>query len=213
MKGLLYKEAVMLKTTMRMQLLSLAIFVAMGFALKNIVYLGMMLTVLCGNFCLNSLNYDVADSWNRYASTFPIRREQLVSVKFVLEYLLIAGSVLFTLLFGIPFSLVVGVPYEECAATCVACGAVSLLAGSLNLLLCTKFGVEKARVIVTLTYLLPFGGIMLLYYCSEKLGIINLKNVTEGQVYLMVGGLVAVIAALSLLFWRMSCRVLRKQDL
>lgn len=213
MKGLLYKEAIMLKTTIRMQFLSLVIFMVLGFVLKNMAYMGMMLTVLCGNLCLSSLNYDMADFWNSYAATFPVRRERLISVKFVLQYLLIGGSVLLVLVLGIPFSQIMEMSYGECAAVAVACGAVSLLSGSLNLLLCTKFGVEKARVISVLTYLLPFGILMCLYYFSEKLGVINLKNVTDQQAYMALAGALAVIVALSLLFWRLSCRIFRKQDL
>ena len=214
MKGLLYKEGIMLKTTMRMQVFTLVIFAVMGFVLKNIAYLAMMLTILGSNLCLSSLNYDVADEWNSYAATFPIRRGSLVSVKFVLQYLLIAGSCLFALAVGIPFSRYARMDYSECVATIMACGLLALLAGSLNMLLCTKFGVEKARIISVLTFLIPFGLVMLLYYFSQEKGLSDrLSQVTETQVYLALAGAAAVIVALSLLCWWLACRIVRKQEL
>ena len=207
MKGLLYKEGVMLKMTMRMQLFSLVIFAIMGFVLKNISYLAMMFTILSSSLCLNSLNYDAADEWNIYAATFPVRRESLISIKFILQYLLVAGSALFALVLGLPLSRYAGVDYVECAATVMACGVFSLLAGSLNLLLCTKFGVEKARVVLVLTYLVPFGLIMLLYYVSVEKELVDLSHVTEEQIYLFLA-----VVALSLLCWRLACRIFKKQE-
>lgn len=212
MKGLLYKEGVMLKMTMRMQLFTLVIFAVMGFMLKNIAYLAMMLTILSSNLCLNSFNYDVADEWNIYAATFPVRRESLISIKYILQYLLVAGSVLFALALGIPFSRYAGIAYSECAATVAACGAFSLLAGSLNLLLCTIFGVEKARVISVLTYLVPFGLVMLLYYLSVERELVDFSHVTEEQIYLALAAVAAAVVALSLFCWWLACRIFKKQE-
>lgn len=83
---------------------------------------------------------------------------------------------------------------------------------SLNLLLCTKFGVRRAQIVSMLSYMAPFGCVGLLYYLSER-GTIDLSHVTGKQVYLAIFGLGAAAVALSLLFWRLSCRIFQKQDL
>ena len=172
----------------------------------------MMIVVLTGNLIVSSLNYDMANSWNRYAATFPVRRSRLVSVKFATLYLLMAAETVLMLLAGIPFSWYMQAPYVEYAAASLACIIVGLFAMSLNLLLCTKFGVRRAQIVSMLSYMAPFGCVGLLYYLSER-GTIDLSHVTGKQVYLAIFGLGAAAVALSLLFWRLSCRIFQKQDL
>lgn len=212
MKGLWMKEVILLKTTIRMQGVILLIFAAMGIALKNLAYLAMMVMVMTGNVCVNSLTYDAMASWNSYAATFPLRRSSLISAKYVLLYVLVSGAAVMMLLVGIPFSQFAGITYGECAGTVAACWGMGLFSGSLNLLLCTKFGVKKAQTLAMLSFLAPFGCVMLLYYLTQK-GIIDLGHVTERQLYLVIAGLAAATVACSLFFWRLSCRIFQKQDL
>lgn len=213
MKGLLIKEAGLLKSNVRTQLFSLVLFAAMGFLLKNPAYTGMMVTLLITNLTYTSLSYDESCCWNRYVMTMPVRRKDLVSVKYVLLYLLAVGAVLFTLLLGIPMSRVTDMSFGECAATAAVCGEVALLVMSINVLLCIKLGVEKARILVTLTYLIPMAILFFLYYFAVMKPVIDISRITEDSIWLLLALILAVVLAVSALCWLASCRIMEKKDL
>ena len=213
MKGLLIKELCLLKNSMKTQLFMILIFAVLGIFMKNVSYTGMMVTVMGTNMILGTLSYDESSSWNRYAMTLPVRREDLISVKYILMYLLTTVSVLFTALLGIPLSIIADLSLAECLATVAACGAVALFASSMNLMLCTKLGVEKARIIMVLTYMIPFAIVFLLYYLAVEKHMVDVSGVTDRDIALILACAAACIVVLSVLCWRISIGIIRKQDL
>lgn len=213
MKGLLIKEFGLLKSTVKAQAFSMILFAAIGFLMKNVAYTGMMVTLLVTNMILMTLTHDEACSWNRYAMTLPVRREDLMTVKYILVYILTAVSIAFVVVLGIPLSMIAGLAFSECAATAVACGAVAMFATSLNVMLCAKFEVEKARIFTTLIYLISFGLVFALYFLAVEKKMIDLSHVTEEMVWMGLALAVAMILLLSVLFWRISCHIIKKQDL
>ena len=58
MKGLLMKDLLNLKQTMRVWLLLLVLFVVIGFAQQSPIYVGSMLTVMLLLLPVNALAYD-----------------------------------------------------------------------------------------------------------------------------------------------------------
>ena len=212
MKGLLIKELYQLKQSMKAQGFSLVLFVFLGLVMKSTVYVGMMVTVLITNMILLTLGNDEQCSWKRYAMTMPLRRRDLVTVKYLLLYLLTIGSVIFTTLVGIPINIVSGISVLESFLTAVGCAMFALLSTSCNLMLCTKFGVEKARLMTVLSYMIPFAVVWTIFILLDK-GIVDPAGISNGIWGLILTGLAIVIIGLSVLFWHISCRMIERQDL
>ena len=179
MRGLLIKELYQLKQSMKAQGFSLVLFVVLGLLMKSTVYVGMMVTVLITNMILLTLGNDEQCSWKRYAMTMPLRRRDLVTVKYLLLYLLTIGSVIFTTLVGIPINILSGISMLESFLTAVGCAMFAMLSTSCNLMLCTKFGVEKARLMTVLSYMIPFAVVWTVFVLFDK-GIIDPAGISNG---------------------------------
>ena len=212
MKGLLLKELYQLKHSIKAQGFSLVLFVVLGLAMKSTVYVGMMVTVLITNMILLTVGYDEQASWKRYAMTMPLRRRDLVTVKYLLLYLLTICSVVFTTLVGIPINILADISMLESFLTALGCAVFSLLSTSANIMLCTKYGVEKARLITVLTYLVPFAVIWIIFMLVEK-GIVNFAGISNAVWGVVLAAVVVGIFGLSVLFWHISCRIIEGQDL
>ena len=212
MRGLLIKELYQLKHSIKAQGFSLVLFVVLGLAMKSTVYVGMMVTVLITNMILLTVGYDEQTSWKRYAMTMPLRRRDLVTVKYLLLYLLTICSVVFTTLVGIPINILADISMLESFLTALGCAVFSLLSTSANIMLCTKYGVEKARLITVLTYLVPFAVIWIIFMLVEK-GIVNFAGISNAVWAVILAAVAVGILGVSVLFWHISCRIIEGQDL
>ena len=212
MRGLLIKELYQLKNSIKAQGFSLALFVFLGLMMKSTVYVGMMVTVLITNMILLTVGYDEQASWKRYAMTMPLRRRDLVTVKYLLLYILTFASVVFTVLVGIPIGIISNISILETVATAVGCAVFALLSTSANIMLCTKYGVEKSRLITMVTYLVPFAAIWIVFMLVEK-GIVNVAGISNVVWGLILAAVAVGILGLSVLVWHISCRIIEGQDL
>ena len=215
MKGLLIKEYNQLKTTLKAQVFSMILFVALGFVMKNMAYMGMLVMILASNLAVNSMSQDAASSWNRYALTLPVTRSDLISVKFIFLYILQVLGILLIMLIAVPFSVVLKMSLSENILVGAVCGIVTLFCSSLNILMCTKFGVEKARLIMMLTYVVPLLLIYGLYFAVEQAHWIPVEttaHITEKELYGYLTLAAVFILAVSAVCWKLSCAVAKKQD-
>ena len=84
MKGLLMKDLLNLKQTIRVWALLLALFIVIGFAQQSPVYISSMLTVMVLLLPVNALAYDENCKWDAYALTMPVTRRDLALSKYLL---------------------------------------------------------------------------------------------------------------------------------
>ena len=84
MKGLLMKDLLNLKQTIRVWALLLALFIVIGFAQQSPVYISSMLTVMVLLLPVNALAYDENCKWDAYALTMPVSRRDLALSKYLL---------------------------------------------------------------------------------------------------------------------------------
>jgi hypothetical protein len=144
--------------------------------------------------------------------TMPLRRRDLVTVKYLLLYGLTLGSVVFTTLVGIPISILADISMLESFLTALGCAVFALLSTSANIMLCTKYGVEKSRLITVVTYLVPFIAIWIIFMLVEK-GIMNFAGISNAVWAVILAAVAVGILGVSVLFWHISCRIIEGQDL
>ena len=208
MKGLLLKDLYGIKASGKAYLSSVLIFVVLSFALRNVAYMGAMITILMGSLPLNILTGDEACVWARYAMTMPVKRSQLVTVKYLLLCLIVPLAIAAIMAVGAVFhtSLI------ESVIIALACGAISLFSMSFSLMCCFWLGTEKARILTAVSYMLPMFLVYGVYFLFQR-GEIALADVTAEQLAAAAALCLAVAAVFAILFWRISCRIIQNRDL
>ena len=208
MKGLLLKDLYGIKASGKAYLSSVLIFVVLSVALRNVAYMGAMITILMGSLPLNILTGDEACVWARYAMTMPVKRSQLVTVKYLLLCLIVPLAIAAIMAVGAVFhtSLI------ESVIIALACGAISLFSMSFSLMCCFWLGTEKARILTAVSYILPMFLVYGVYFLFQR-GEIALADVTAEQLAAAAALCLAVAAVFAILFWRISCRIIQNRDL
>ena len=208
MKGLLLKDLYGIKASGKAYLSSVLIFVVLSFALRNVAYMGAMITILMGSLPLNILTGDEACVWARYAMTMPVKRSQLVTVKYLLLCLIVPLAIAAIMAVGAVFhtSLI------ESVIIALACGAISLFSMSFSLMCCFWLGTEKARILTAVSYMLPMFLVYGVYFLFQR-GEIALADVTAEQLAAAAVLCLVAAAVFAILFWRISCRIINKRDL
>ena len=212
MKGLLLKDLYGIKASGKAYLSSVLIFVVLSFALRNVAYMRAMITILMGSLPLNILTGDEACVWARYAMTMPVKRSQLVTVKYLLLCLIVPLAIAATMAVGAVLGAVLHTSLIESVIIALACGAISLFSMSFSLMCCFWLGTEKARILTAVSYMLPMFLVYGVYFLFQR-GEIALADVTAEQLAAAAVLCLVAAAVFAILFWRISCRIINKRDL
>lgn len=135
--------------------------------------------IMCSMMIVTTFSFDDSAKWSRYAMIMPISKRELVAGKFVvLSVFCVAGS-LFGLLVGttggiITRELSVGLSdVGELLLLTLAAWVISMVFGSMSIPLVFKFGAEKGRILLVVSFLVPaaicFGIYKLLTACGIAL--------------------------------------------
>ena len=147
MKGLILKDLYMTGHYFRKFLFILILFLGLGFAdgenLFMVFYPGLLATMIP----VNLLAYDERSRWDIYCGTLPVSRDKVVSAKYLLELILL--GVVYLLTIGVQVLRMVMnrefVP-ENLLVLMSLVWMVYLIAGSVSLPFMFKMGVEKGRM-------------------------------------------------------------------
>ncbi len=212
MKGLLLKDIYNLRKVSRQYLLILLFFTLYCFFLKNPTFFPMMTILSFSMLILTSLGYDEAVSFDKYALTLPVCREDLVRTKYVMFLLLLGTGSVIGMLGNLAINFLI--PDVESLAeqlvSILSVVAVFLIVFSTMLPLVFKMGVEKARMLLMVCYIAIFGVIYLGITLMKKL---NLEDIlTEPMMIgLAIGGIVLAVLYVFASYC-MSVRIIRKRE-
>jgi len=213
MKGLFLKELFTVKTSIKQMAFSIVLFLVLGFLLKNPAYCGMMVVILMTNITIMAISYDEAVQWTRFAATLPVRRQDLVTSKYLLLLMLFLVGMGISLADGfLMMCFYTETSLAEVVVSALACGLIALFAAGLNIYFSFRFGVEKARILASVIYILPVAALFLGLYMIKAQGF-TLPELTDGMVWTGVAGLVVLDMLLVTLSWRMSCRLMERKEL
>lgn len=156
MRGLLIKELLGFRSNSKSFIPMFIIFLALGIITKDTSFIGMMLGSLCLGQVMNSFGYDDKASWEKFALSTPITRNDLVVSKYIYSLLLLFISLIITSLFSL--GLVVFKIKSDLLEIVLVNYATFYVIGVILFVLLPlifKFGIEKAR-----NYILPIWGII-----------------------------------------------------
>lgn len=202
MTGLILKDLLILRKTLRSYLFMLIVYVGIAFTgVWSADIVGVLLVVMVVMLPMNVFAYDKQAKWDTYGLALPVGRTKTVAARYLCVLLLCLLSVGLTAILGVMLYAAGRVEEPvEFLVSCSVMGLMSVLVNAIMLPFLYKFGPERARmmffgimggiVLLVVAALFPLGGL-------EWLKSLELAEPTLAQVTAIP--VIAAIAGLALL--------------
>ena len=216
MTGLILKDLVNLKRYGRTLAIVIAIYAVMSFINKDASMFNSIFTVVLAMITISSYSFDEAAKWDSYALSMPVNRKDIVKSKYYLLLIISALGLGVNLIFSIGINLYIGSDNLLKGFEFSLIGAMGLLfLNSIIIPFITKLGVEKARIIMIIVFMLPTG---IIYLGMNTLNngtltipkkIIEISNLILQYKYIIVP--IAIIIVLSISY-NVSVKIYQKKQ-
>ena len=202
MTGLILKDLLILRKTLRSYLFMLIVYVGIAFTgVWSADIIGVLLVVMVVMLPMNVFAYDKQAKWDTYGLALPVGRTKTVAARYLCVLLLCLLSVGLTAILGVMLYAAGRVEEPvEFLVSCSVMGLMSVLVNAIMLPFLYKFGPERARmmffsimggiVLLVVAALFPLGGL-------EWLKSLELAEPTPAQAAAIPA--VAAVAGLALL--------------
>lgn len=202
MTGLILKDVLILRKTLRSYLFMMILYAAIAFTgVWTADIVGVLMVVTVTLLPMNVFAYDKQCQWDTYGLALPVGRTRTVAARYLCVLLLCVCSVALTALLGAALYAAGRVEEPvEFMVTCSVMGLMSVLVNAIMLPFLYKFGPERARmmffgimggiVLLIAAVLFPLGGL-------EWLKSLELAEPTLGQATIVPA--LAALAGLVLL--------------
>ncbi len=202
MTGLILKDFLILRKTLRSYLFMLVVYVGIAFTgVWSADIVGVLLVVMVVMLPMNVFAYDKQAKWDTYGLALPVGRTKTVAARYLCVLLLCLLSVGLTAILGVMLYAAGRVEEPvEFLVSCSVMGLMSVLVNAIMLPFLYKFGPERARmmffgimggiVLLVVAALFPLGGL-------EWLKSLELAEPTPAQAAAIPA--VAAVAGLALL--------------
>ena len=210
MKGLIIKDLLALKRSIKKLGLFCAFFILFGVMTNNPSYIGFMLIMFGSMMVFTTMANDEKVNWDKYAFTLPVTRKEIVSAKYAVWFILIVVTFLISLIAGGILEFLLGQNLIEFTLTMAATLGVYIYAFSILIPIVYKVGVEKARLVMFLIFMIPVG---LIFAAIKLWHILGLKmiNISELQKYIVVIPVVLVI--MCIISYASSVAIVKKKEI
>ena len=149
MTGLILKDFLILRKTLRSYLLILAIYVAVAFAgYWSSSFVGGFMMVMVALLPMNVFAYDKQARWDVYSLSLPVGRTKTVAARYLAVLIMFAASAVLTTVLGVAMSIAGRMEESlgEYMLSCAICVVVAMLVNAMMLPFLYKFGPERARM-------------------------------------------------------------------
>lgn len=216
MTGLIWKDILVMRRTIRTYVLFLAFYALLAifdiFPLSTVTAVTELIIVMLP---LSAFSFDDLAKWDRYAAALPLGRRTTVGARYCFALLMAAAATLFCLLLSVLLSIVQGRDsLMENLFSLAFCLGYGLLIADILLPLCYKLGVERARPYMYVVIFVP----VLLFFGAYQLGLISgetfatLEALPESAL-LAGAGLVALLPLLGMgISYGISCRIMEGKE-
>lgn len=156
MIGLIVKDFFITKKYMR-TIFAILIFYTFFSIYSSVSFLAGMVILSFSMITLTTIAYDDAVKWDKYALTMPITRTDAVFAKYTATFIFtFAGSVISLILTYTVTMIKRNHITNEELITILEVSAIAIILISIMLPLVYKFGVEKARLLLFVVFVIPF---------------------------------------------------------
>lgn len=215
MKSLILKDLYNIGHNIKSMVLIMLVFAFLFIPSSGVEGYIIMCAVLCSTMIVTTFAFDDFSKWTRYAMVTPISKKDLVVGKFaVLAIFCAVGS-----LFGTAVGTIGGVIAKKISLDLAEIGnlllialtawSMSLVLGSISIPLVFKFGAEKGRVFLLISFLLPAGIGFGIYKLLAALGIV----LTDHTVFVLLCCSPLIALAWGYAMYRISYHIFVKKEL
>ncbi|HHU71912.1 MAG TPA: ABC-2 transporter permease [Clostridiales bacterium] len=156
MAGLIIKDLINLKRYGKILGVLIAIYAIMSFINKDVSMFNGFFTVVLAMITISSYSFDEAAKWDSYALSMPVDRKDIVRGKYCLLLIITLIGLGISLLFTVSINLYTGSNSLLKDFEFSIIGGLGLLfLYSIIIPFITRFGVEKARIIIIIVLMLP----------------------------------------------------------
>lgn len=214
MKSLILKDLYNIGHNAKSMLLILLVF-AVGLIMSSgvesyIISAG----VLCSMMIVTTFTFDDNCKWSKYALIMPVCKKDIVKAKFIVLVIFCTVGVCVGTIFGVSGGLVMRklVMSMESIVTMLFMAFVGLIVsvifGSMSIPLVYKFGAEKGRVLLLVSFVVPLAICFIVYEILMLFGV----EITDQLVFaiLCASPLIALIWVY--IMYRISCSIFSKQE-
>ena len=205
MTGLILKDFLILRKTLRSYLFVLVVYAGVAFTgVWSADIVGVLMVVMVVMLPMNVFAYDKQAKWDTYGLALPVGRTKTVAARYLCVLLLCLLSVGLTAILGAALYAAGRVEEPvEFLVTCSVMGLMSVLVNAIMLPFLYKFGPERARmmffgimggiVLLVVAALFPLGGLEWLK--SLELAEPTLAQVTAIPVIAAIAGLALLVVS------------------
>ena len=202
MTGLILKDLLILRKSLRSYLFMMIVYAAIAFTgVWTADIVGVLMVVVVMILPMNVFAYDKQCQWDTYGLSLPVGRTKTVAARYLCVLLLCLFSVVLTTVLGVALFAVGRVEEPvEFMVSCSVMGLMAVLVNAVMLPFLSKFGPERARmmffsvmggiILLGAAVLFPLGGL-------EWLKSLELAEPTLGQATIVPAA--AALAGLALL--------------
>lgn len=170
MRGLLLKDVLVLRKTLRFYVIFIGFYFAMALmGMFDISFVLSFLQIMLMMLPISAFSYDDLSKWNRYAFSLPLGRRKVVVARYLFALLLAGASAVIGLILAILSNLITASPLVETLGVLLATSGIGLCFVALMFPLCYKLGAERARPYLFAGFLIPFVGV----FALSKLGFLD----------------------------------------
>ena len=210
MTGLILKDLLVLRKTLRTYILFLLFYFVMALLnLFSIAFITAFVQIIVMILPMSSFAYDDLAKWDRYAMTLPLGRRAVVRAKYAFVLLMVLVAAAFALVSCVALSITAAQPVEENLAAGVGALSVGLLAVDITLPLNYKMGPERARPFLYAVIFIP----VILFILMAQAGWLDGLEQLPPSAVLPLLAVIPLVILLGLpVSYLASCRIVDKKE-
>lgn len=155
MKGLILKDFYCLKKYMKQLVMVLICLGVWGIMMKSSTYILFMISMFASMTVLTTMAYDEKSQVNKYLLAGPTARWEIVIGKFASWLVTITAAVVIELLLGFLMMNYYSTPRNDLLISILETNSVYIILFSILIPICYKIGVERARIMMFVIFLIP----------------------------------------------------------
>lgn len=215
MKSLILKDLFNIGHNTKSMLFILVVFAVALIPFSGVESYILVCAILCSMMIVTTFSFDDNSKWTRYSMIMPVSKKDLVAGKFIVLAIFCAIGSLFGLIVGFIGGLITNkiafnlLGVGELLFLTLVAWVISLIFGSMSIPLVFKFGAEKGRVLLLVSFLIPAGICFGIYQILVMLGI----GLTDQTVFILLCCSPLLALVWCYVMYSISYRIFAKQEL
>lgn len=171
--------------------------------------------VLCSMMIVTTFTFDDHCKWSKYALVMPICKKDIVKAKFIVLIIFCIAGICVGTIFGVAGGVAMNkmALSMEGIVTMLFMGFVGLIVsvifGSMSIPLVFKYGAEKGRMLLLISFAVPLGICFMVYEILMMLGV----KITDQLIFTILCASPLIAAIWIYIMYRISCRIFYKQEI